>query len=291
MEYNIKEAVVSFDGFKSFLTASIDNNMDLEVLENGLKHFEKISNSTKVLNYLKNNHYPSKIGNEKIGDDTIVLNVNNPFRCVSSQKGHCKCDGFCYAKKICNRYKNSALYTLCQEIQFEKLTIKQIKASIELNLTKEVKFARWNEQGDFKSLECFNKANKIAKWLLEEKGIISYGYTANKDIPVGILENSYIIINYSYKTAFKNVLKHTIVVDKESIPLFINKKGYTVCNGSCKGCSYCKDKNNKNTVVFIKHGSNGSVKKQLEEILTEKQLMELEANKAIDYGNFLLSLI
>lgn len=287
MSYELKEAVVSFDGFKSFLTASIDNNMDLEALESGLKHFESISNSTKVLNYLKNDYYPNKIGNEKIGDDTIVLNVNNPFRCVSSAKGHCKCDGFCYAKRICNQYKNSGLYTLCQEIQFEKLTISQIKASIELNLTKEVKFARWNEQGDFKNLKCFNKANEIAKWLLEEKNIISYAYTANKDLPTDILEDSYIIVNYSYKTDFKN----TIVVDKESVPLFIDKKGYTVCNGNCKGCSYCKDKNNKNTVVFVKHGSNGGVKKQLEEVLTEKQLLKLEAIKNIDYGNFLLSLI
>ena len=139
MEYELKEAVVSFDGFKSFLTASIDNNMDLKALEDGLKYFEGISNTTKVLNYLKNDYYPNKIGNEKIGDDTIVLNVNNPFRCVSSQKNHCKCDGFCYAKRICNQYKNSGLYTLCQEIQFEKLNIDQIKASIELNLTKEVK--------------------------------------------------------------------------------------------------------------------------------------------------------
>lgn len=287
MEYNIKEAEKSFDGFKSFLTVSIANNMDLKELEDGLKHFESISNTTKVLNYLKNAHYPNKIGNEKIGDDTIVLNVNNPFRCVSSEKGHCKCDGFCYAKRICNQYKNSGLYTLCQEIQFEKLNIDQIKSSIELNLTKEVKFARWNEQGDFKDLNCFNKANQIAKWLLEEKGIISYAYTANKDLPTDILENSYIIINYSYKTNFKN----TIVVNKEAIPLFIEKEGYTVCNGSCKGCSYCKDKNNKDTVVFVKHGGNGGVKKQLEEVLSDKQLMRLEAQKAIDYGNFLLSLI
>lgn len=287
MEYDIKEAVISFDGFKNFLTASINNNMDLKTLEDGLKHFEKISNSTKVLNYLKNNYYPNKIGNEKIGNDTIILNVNNPFRCISSKKGYCKCNGFCYAKRICNQYKNSSLYTLCQEIQFEKLSIEQIKTSIELNLTKEVKFARWNEQGDFKSLECFNKANQIAKWLLEEKGIISYGYTANKDLPTDILENSYIVINYSYKTDFKN----TIVVDKESVPLFVDKKGYTVCNGSCKDCSYCKDKNNKNTVVFVKHGGNGGVKAQLKEVLTEKQLTKLEAQKAIDYGNFLLSLI
>lgn len=287
MEYELKEAVVSFDGFKSFLTASIDNNMDLEALEDGLKYFEGISTTTKVLNYLKNDYYPNKIGNEKIGDDTIVLNVNNPFRCVSSQKNHCKCDGFCYAKRICNQYKNSGLYTLCQEIQFEKLNIDQIKASIELNLTKEVKFARWNEQGDFKDLNCFNKANQIAKWLLEEKNIISYAYTANKDLPTDILEDSYIIVNYSYKNSFKN----TIVVNKEAIPLFIEKEGYTVCNGSCKGCSYCKDKNNKNTVVFVKHGGNGGVKKQLEEVLTEKQLIKLEAQKAIDYGNFLLSLI
>lgn len=60
------------------------NNTDY--LKNLLDDYKNISVTSKALDYVNNGLMPVKIGNEKIGDDTIIINTNHPLNCYCSKK-------------------------------------------------------------------------------------------------------------------------------------------------------------------------------------------------------------
>lgn len=61
--------------------------------------FKGLSATSKANEYVNNKVMPVKIGNEKIGDDTIIINTNHALNCYCSKKGYCNIKKDCYAKK------------------------------------------------------------------------------------------------------------------------------------------------------------------------------------------------
>ena len=238
---------------------------------------------------------PVKIGNEKIGDDTIIINTNHPLNCYCSKKGYCNMKKDCYAKKSSNTYVNSCLYNLAAEINFKKLSTEKIISDIERVINSadsNIKFIRFNEAGDFISYDSFKKANKIATYFKNNYDIISYTYTHNKELEGYItdIDNSNIVLNYSYNVKTSLAVKKCIVINKSDIYNYVDNNNYVICGGVCSNCSYCKNKKDKREVVFVNH-KNKSTKKILQELLSKKDLIKLEAAKLKDYSTFLLDTI
>lgn len=284
---------ITFDNLKKEIENEnkfIDNVDDLEAI---LRKYIRVSDNSKALSYIENEIMPCKVGNLKIGDDTIIINVNHALNCFSSKNGYCENCNCCYAKKSSTNYKNSCLYGLASEISFNRLSIEQIIEAIEKTIkeAKNIKFIRFNEAGDFKSLEQFFKANKIAKYFFDTYNIITYTYTHNKELLSNKedIKNSYIVMNWSIKAG--DGFKSAITCNNPSdLPKYLAETDkYIICEGKCHHCSYCKDKDDLRTVVFINHFKK-SIEAGLRLGLTESDLKRLEAQKYIDYGNFLMKL-
>lgn len=266
------------------------NNTDY--LKNLLDDYKNISVTSKALDYVNNGLMPVKIGNEKIGDDTIIINTNHPLNCYCSKKGYCNMKKDCYAKKSSNTYINSCLYNLAAEINFKKLSAKKIISDIEgviKSADSDIKFIRFNETGDFINYDLFKKANKIATYFMKKYDIISYTYTHNKELEsyINDIVNSNIVLNYSYNVKTSLDVKKCIVINKSEIYNYINDNNYVICGGVCSNCSYCKNKKDNRTIIFVNH-KNKSTKKILKEVLSKKDLIKLEALKLREYSNFLL---
>lgn len=281
------------------LKEKINNNNkfinDTDKLISIVKEFKGVSPTSKALDYVNNNVMPVKIGNEKIGDDTIIINTNHALNCYCSKKGYCNMKKDCYAKKSSNTYVNSCLYNLAAEINFKNLSAEKIISDIEgviNSADSDIKFIRFNEAGDFINYALFKKANKIATYFMKKYDIISYTYTHNKELEEYITDiyNSNIVLNYSYNIKTSLDVKKCIVIDKSDIYNYINDNNYVICGGVCSNCSYCKNKKEKRTVIFVNH-KNKSTKKILKEVLSKKDLIKLDALKLKDYSNFLLDMI
>lgn len=281
--------------FKDLKEEIINNNKfinDTDKLVSIVNKFKGVSPTSKALDYVNNNVMPVKIGNEKIGDDTLIINTNHALNCYCSKKGYCNMKKDCYAKKSSNNYINSCLYNLAAEINFKNLSVEKIITDIESVIKTadtDIKFIRFNEAGDFINYDMFKKANKIATYFMEKYDIISYTYTHNIELEEYITDiyNSNIVLNYSYDVKTSLDVKKCIVINKSDIYNYINDNNYVICGGVCSNCSYCKNKQEKRTVIFVNH-KNKSTKKILKEVLSKKDLIKLEALKLRDYSNFLL---
>lgn len=284
--------------FKDLKEKIINNNEfinDNDKLISIINEFKGVSSTSKALDYVNNNVMPVKIGNAKIGDDTIIINTNHALNCYCSKKGYCNMKKDCYAKKSSNTYVNSCLYNLAAEINFKNLSAEKIIYDIEgviNSADSDIKFIRFNEAGDFINYDSFKKANKIATYFMKKYDIISYTYTHNKELEEYITDiyNSNIVLNYSYDVKTSLDVKKCIVINKSDIYNYINDNNYVICGGVCSNCSYCKNKKEKRTVIFVNH-KNKSTKKILKEVLSKKDLIKLDALKLKDYSNFLLDMI
>ena len=280
---NLKEAIHNGNSF-------IDNVDELEAI---LRQYIAISDNSKAVEYLDKAIMPHKIGNLKIGDDTIIINVNHALNCFSSKNNYCENCNCCYAKKSSTNYKNSCLYGLASEINFNRLSVNQIIKAIEKTIkeAKNIKFIRFNEAGDFKSFNQFLKANEVAKYFFEAYDIVTYTYTHNKELlkHKEAIKNSYIVMNWSIKAG--EGFKSAITCNNPSdLPKYLSEPDkYIICKGKCHNCSYCKDKEDLRTVVFINHFKK-SIEAGLRLGLSETDLKRLEAQKYIDYGKFLMRL-
>lgn len=282
---DLKEKIVNNNKF-------INNTNKLTSIVN---EFKGLSATSRASEYVKTGVMPVKIGNEKIGDDTIIINTNHALNCYCSKKGYCSIKKDCYAKKSTSQYINSCLYNLAAEINFKKLSVEKIINDIDTIIKTadtDIKFIRFNEAGDFMNYKTFKKANKIATYFKDKYNIISYTYTHNIELEVNIkdIDNSNIVLNYSYDVKTSLDVKKCIVINKSDIYNYIDDNNYVICEGTCSNCSYCKNKKEKRTVIFVNH-KNKSTKKILKEVLSKKDLIKLEALKLKDYSDFLLDMI
>lgn len=263
--------------------------LNLTELKSLLDKYIDITDNSKALYYVNSNIMPCKVGNKKIEKNTIIFNMNNSLNCYSSKMGYCnECD-CCYSKKYQKVYPKSCLNGIASEINFHKLFPNEIIESIEEQnknrlIKGKIEFIRINEAGDFKDYHDFEKANKIAKYFYDKYGIITYTYSHNKTLKehIDYINDSYIVLNWSFKVDDK--YKQSMVLnDTGKLKDYYNNPKYVICLGKCSKCSYCKDRNDKRTIVFINHYDK-SIETQLEEILTEKEIEYLKEQKEKDYN-------
>lgn len=195
-------------------------------------------------------------GNNKLGKRIITFNTSPAFLCPSMACGFCKQCKNCYA--YCSEIRHD--YELSRNILNNiKLLYYDVDTIIndtikhlghgEKTLTSE--FVRFNQNGDILNDNMLLKCNKLALELKTEyMNILSiYTYTHNKMLNTQKAND--IVFNHSDKD--NEVSKGTIVLYKWDDKYFDTSK-YILCLGNCSDCPYCKNKDEKRTVIFMAHG-------------------------------------
>jgi hypothetical protein len=179
------------------------------------------------------------IGNRKLGKDTMIFNLTSATDCPSKKKGLCKVGSACYAMKAERRYKNTLPYRTRQQEFWKQGSVNQFIKQFTLEKTKNIKYLRINEAGDFISQKDIERLDKIAKKIKELYGIKTYTYSARKDLD---FSNVSFVINGSSWMAdneFRYIPKNKIYTGK------------FICPGDCKICNLCKEK--RGIVIGVNH--------------------------------------
>lgn len=241
--------------------------------------------------WLNNAVLPYSIGNSKIGADTLVFNCSPALLCPADLKGYCENCNSCYAKNNEVTYGNPFVRNL---LSFKKLLTIDIDTIIKATLkairidkrvkdgfkAKECIFIRINSNGDILDDIMLKAVDKFVFSLIEAKTNnlqIAYSYTHNKDLDLNLSSN--IVFNLSFKgseTAKRCITAYSW--DKK----YLDNSKYIICNGKCKNCSYCKDKHEKRTIVFMAHG--GGLKGL--DMLPDGLIDVLNTHKAFDWAKF-----
>lgn len=204
-----------------------------------------------------------KLGNKKIGTDTLIFNMGSATNCASKLAGLCDID--CYAMKAERQYKAVLPYRTRQEKAWLNNDSFEIAEQITSFLAKKrnvVKYVRVNEAGDLHSEKCLYKLIELANMLPELK---FYTYTHRSDI---ITDNTAkelpknLVINTSdFKRKGLNQFKAVKVSFKvkshqkqaKEIRKDIQETFNTniVCMGDCSTCNLCKINHKKDIYVPI----------------------------------------
>lgn len=293
----LQTSVVKRFYVKPFRQAIINNNKKAllslvdEMLNNAILFGFKIAKK-----WLNNDVLPYSIGNNKIGNDTLVFNCSTALLCPSALKGHCEVCKSCYAVNNEVTYglpfvRNLLSLKRLLSISIDNLIANTIKLIATDNVKKDGKkakealFIRFNSNGDILDNKMLSDINKFAKSLINDSTNnlkVAYTYTHNKDLDISITDS--ITFNLSYKT--DKPVKKTVVAFKFDKKYLDNSK-YVICNGKCFNCPYCKNKDDKRTVVFMAHG--GGFKGL--DMLPDGLLDVLNAQKSLDWAKFNATLV
>lgn len=182
-------------------------------------------------------------GNLKLGKDTLIFNMGPAVTCPSKQLGLCKLAHKCYAMKAERQYPNVLPYRYRQAKDWDSQNAIEIMLDIEKIITrakKPIKFIRFNESGDFRNQADVDKLNELAK-LLDNFGLVVYGYTARSDLDFNNLSEN-LIINGTYFRVHNTFIP---------VQKFTNTPGAEKCHGKCETCDLCKARNGKDIEIEI----------------------------------------
>jgi len=178
-----------------------------------------------------------KIGNKKIGLDTLIFNMQSAHNCYCDKTKQCPFgksgNGKCYALRNEKLYKNTLEYRERQNEYWEKSTINKILLDLRNIIAKypQIKYIRFNESGDMSGYTDLKRLITIAETFPQ---ITVYTYTHNLKLFVefGKIElPKNLIINgsgFKWVNNYKSVPKGTIPQDGLK------------CKGNCRECNLCK---------------------------------------------------
>ena len=261
--------------------------------------------------------------NSKTGESVVNLSFTTALHCPECIQGHCKVQKrirdqkglktdnkqICYACSINNRHIETVVKIVWNYIQFHKLNIetvvKQLKKHILIN---NCQYLRFNEYGSFIDEENLNKCIQISNILVED-GFIknSFSYTSNRKLFKKYEKTPNFVLSFSQGLdvdleALDGGFKQTAIVTLSSIakmkhdnvkavengrkiliPL-LNNPNVVICCGDCSKCPYCKDKEDKRIVVFLRHGNGWDG--HIDHYLSETEYMEYLQQLHIDNNKF-----
>lgn len=193
------------------------------------------------------------VGNHKLSKKIMIFNMTPATTCPSRALGLCQLHNpdFCYAMKAEKMYPKCLPHRTEQQELWDSLSAEDF---VELFLRergkKDVKYLRFNESGDFVNQDSLDKAEKVAK-LLIEKGITVYCYTARKDLDYSDIK--YLVVNGSGWMAGNEcdvVYFYDDLLDKGSLacPKSIGKSKEE-CGETCTACMQKTSKK----ILFLIH--------------------------------------
>lgn len=199
-------------------------------------------------------------GNSKLPKTTAIFNMGPAKTCPSLKLGLCQAmkDGRC----VCYNFPAERLYpqVLPYRQRQAKFWIKCVKNwDVEWFISElisgrkpsNIKYLRLNESGDFYGQQDVTFAECVAMTLWDRYKIITYGYTARKDLRFDACDHTFFRILGSgfWKSGLYG--KFVMFKKKESLN---NLGPYDkVCPGDCKKCSRCMTVEHATTYI-VKHG-------------------------------------
>ena len=184
---------------------------------------------------MKHNDFEYRLGNRKIGRDTLIFNMSPAKLCASKELGLCQiCNAgkICYARKSERQYPNVLPFRIRQMRYWHKHGAWEIMQVLEevLKKHKKIRYVRFNESGDFSDQSDVEKLKIIARW---NKHHVFYGYTARSDLDFTDRPKNLVMQGSGF------MLDNAFIAVKEY-------SGYNhQCKGSCKACSLCKVAGNR----------------------------------------------
>lgn len=296
-----KEALEYLEQKKADFKAAYENKEHTVIIsETGevLEVLEAMGKIPKKYSDWKNfNYLTHSLGNSKIGPDTLCISINTGLLCVMGVTSNCSNCKICYAVNQNRTYLKNTVFkntknqntiskVVTGEIDLHTVlfeTVYSIFCSYSENQIKNLKFLRISVEGDILDQSVLEVMDKIAGVLISVFSLVSaYSYTHNKGLDLSTVKN--IVFNTS---DFKNTDSHKTceTVFKLTADILEAVKNETVilCNGDCNNCSYCKNKKDTRTVLFLAHGG------QFKGISEYNYLVSyLEAVKEVDYNIFLV---
>lgn len=261
--------------------------------------------------------------NSKTGADVVNLSFSTAINCPEAIKGHCNVqkplrDSYgmktgekqvCYACSINNRHIETTVKCIWNYIQFHLLSINEIVEQLRKHIIiNNCSYIRFNEYGAFIDEENIQKCIKISNMLVE-CGLIknSFSYTSNKylfkkynktenfilsysqglDVDVESLDCSIkqtAIITLSSVYKMKHEKEKAIKNGRKTLLPLLNNPNIVICCGDCSNCPYCKNKEDKRVVVFIRHGNGWDG--HIDHYLTEDEYLSYLEDLHLDNNKF-----
>jgi hypothetical protein len=170
----------------------------------------------------------------------MIFNMTPATTCPSRALGLCQLNNpaFCYAMKAEKMYPKCLPHRMEQQELWESMSAEDFaELFLRERGKKNVKYLRFNESGDFINQESLNKAEEVAK-LLAEKEIITYCYTARKDLDYSNVKN--LVVNGSgwmRDNECDVVLFYDDLLQKECVPCPKSiGKSKEECGITCMAC-------------------------------------------------------
>ena len=185
-----------------------------------------------------------KLGNKKIGRDTVVFNMTSATDCPSRRLGLCQLTNcsHCYALRdekrfpavLPSRRKQAALWA---DYEAFKAAFKSFLASKRTP----IKYVRFSESGDFRSQQDVDQMIDLAK---RYPHLVFYGYTARKDLSLKRLPKSLVISGSNWSRGNMNKFRAVTALSGK----------HPVCKGDCRSCNLCKSSKGI-TIEALMHGA------------------------------------
>lgn len=189
-----------------------------------------------------------KFGNLKLGNDVIVFNMSSSIKCPSRKLGLCKVPTLCYARKAELQYKEHV--TNYRDEQ-EKYWLTHSKEEILEDIIKKISsrrtntnYFRYNESGDFHSQNCIEKLSYIADGLKCKFDIITYGFSARKDLDFS--KAKFLCKGSGFKA---NNGMSIVILKDDKLPSSFIECPATECKNTCNLCKI----NHEYNIAFRKH--------------------------------------
>lgn len=261
--------------------------------------------------------------NSKTGESVVNLSFTSALHCPESIKGHCNVqkplrDSYglktgekqvCYACSINNRHIETTIKCIWNYIWFHKLTVDRITDQIKRHiLVNNCQYLRFNEYGSFIDEKNLQKCIAISNILVEDGLILnSFSYTSNKrlfkkysDVPNFVLSLSqglYVdfesldtsikqtaIITLSSVAKMKHDREKAVENGRKTLLPLLDNPNVVICCGDCSNCPYCKNKEDKRIVVFLRHGNGWDG--HIDHYLTENEYLNYLKQLHIDNNKF-----
>lgn len=180
------------------------------------------------------------VGNRKVGNNTLTLNMGSATFCPSDALGLCQVqqrfgkNRACFSKNA-EHYQHVLPRRIEQEIYWRNTSASMMIADLEAifirlpTMAERIKFFRFNEAGDFWGQECIEKANEISLYLVR-LGIVTYVNSARSDL------NFSGVSFFLRGSGWKGPSGETrVIASWEDVP-----KGFHLCPADCRSCHMCR---------------------------------------------------
>lgn len=233
-----------------------DNRKLLKMLEYLLKILTEVIGLNVGKEWTIDHRLGYSYGNDKLGAGILTINLSPAFLCPSMCLGYCNHCSDCYAMKSEIRHESELVRNILNFIKILKYPIEDIsrdtiKALGNKKQTLRLEFVRFSANGDILNNDILIKANTLAMDLLARyQNLLGvYTYTHNKNLDLSLA--THMVVNQSDNDS--DGVKATIVLFKWEDKYF-DPTRYVLCLGDCTNCPYCKNEQDKRTVIFMAHG-------------------------------------